>query len=527
MSILPPQLPENAPFSSAQRAWVNGYLAGLMSLETSSGVNQSSRGEVPVNGGAGAAVAVDDDDDFPWHDPAIELDERMEMAEGRTLKRRMMAAMGQLDCGQCGYDCQNYAEAIADGSEAKINRCVPGGKATQRMLKKLLAEGERAPGANGAAAPEPAADVRPASVFARFAAAERLHPEGAAKDTRHVVIDLKGTGLDYVPGDSLGVMPANDPVLVAKIIETLGAEATTEVGDGNGHSRTLEQALLEDKDLRTPTEDAFRLLAKVADKEDAVKLCLMADDEDPDGDLDELDVLDVLERFASARPEAKAFAATLEDLQPRLYSISSSPRAHPGEVHLTIGVTRETKRDRLRNGVASTFFAERIESGTPIKVYCQPAHGFALPDDDQKPVIMIGPGTGIAPFRAFLEERSARKADGPNWLFFGNPHGGTDYLYRDELEGYAEVGLLTRLDTAFSRDQAEKIYVQDRILEHGQDIWRWLADGAHIYVCGDAKRMAADVDKALQAVIKDHGGQDGKAYLTDLTKAGRYQRDVY
>ncbi|MEM7043533.1 MAG: sulfite reductase subunit alpha [Pseudomonadota bacterium] len=520
MSILPPQLPDNAPFSGAQRAWLNGYLAGLASLN----VNEIAvAAEVQVNE---VAAATAEDEDFPWHDPAIELDERMELAEGRALNRRMMAAMGQLDCGQCGYDCQTYAEAIVSGAEAKLNRCQPGGKATQRMLKKLMAEGD-APGGDAVAAPHPAAEVRPASVVATFAAAVPLHPEKAEKDTRHVVIDLKGTGLDYVPGDSLGVMPANDPVLVDKIIAALSADPAFEVGDGNGHSRTLQAALLEDVDLRTPTEATFKLLADVAaDKDEAVKLCLMAEDEDPDGDLDELDLLDVLEKFPSARPDAKALVETLDELQPRLYSISSSPRTHPDEVHLTVGVTRETKRDRLRNGVASTFFAERIEAGTPIKVYRQPAHGFALPDDDEKPVIMIGPGTGIAPFRAFLEERSARKAKGPNWLFFGNPHGGTDYLYRDELEGFAQSGLLTRLDTAFSRDQTEKIYVQHRILEHGQDIWRWLEDGAHVYVCGDAKRMAADVDQALQDVATRHG-VDGKAFVTGLTKSGRYQRDVY
>ena len=523
MSTLPPTLPENAPFSRAQRAWLNGYLAGLLSLETPQRTDASGSVEVQVND----VAAATDDDDFPWHDPGIELDDRMELAEGRALNRRMMAAMGQLDCGQCGYDCQTYAEAIASGAEAKLNRCQPGGKATQRMLKKLLAEGG-APGADAVAVSEPAADVRPASVVARFTTAERLHPKGAEKDTRHVVIDLKGTGLDYVPGDSLGVMPANDPALVAKIVAELDADPETEVGDGNGHSRTLEQALQDDVDLRSPTEAAFKLLADVAtDRDEAVKLCLMADDEDPDGDLDDLDLLDVLERFPSARPDPKAMIEALDELQPRLYSISSSPRAHPGEVHLTVGVTREVKRDRLRNGVASTFFAERMETGAPIKVYRQPAHGFALPADDTKPVIMIGPGTGIAPFRAFLEERSARQAKGPNWLFFGNPHGETDYLYRGELEDYAAAGLLTRLDTAFSRDQAEKVYVQHRIREHGQNVWRWLEDGAHVYVCGDAKRMAADVDQALQDVIQEHGGREGKPFLAELAKSGRYQRDVY
>jgi len=522
MSNLAPMLPDNAPFNPTQRAWLNGYLAGLMSLDGTA-ANPSHLDEVQVNE---VTAATDDDGDFEWHDPAIELEERMELAEGRPLKRQMMAAMGQLDCGQCGYDCQTYAEAIADGSEAKLNRCVPGGKATQRILKKLAAGG--APGGDAVAVSGANVDVRPVSVVAKFAAAVPLHPDGAEKDTRHVVIDLKGTGLDYVPGDSLGVMPANDPGLVQGIISAFDADPMIEVGDGNGHSRTFGAALLEDKDLRTPSEATFKLLANAAtDKDEAVKLCLMAEDEDPDGDLDDLDLLDLLEKFPSARPDSKAFIETLEELQPRLYSISSSPRAHPDEVHLTIGVTREKKRDRLRNGVASTFFAERIESGQPIKVYRQPAHGFALPEDDEKPVIMIGPGTGIAPFRAFLEERKARAAPGQNWLFFGNPHGGSDYLYRDELESYATSGLLTRLDTAFSRDQAEKIYVQHRIREHGEDIWRWLNDGAHIYVCGDAKRMAADVDQALQDIIQEHGGQAGKPYLAELTKSARYQKDIY
>lgn len=523
LANLPPKLPANAPFNPAQRAWVDGYLAGLLSLEAPAGAGVDL--DLVTNGQANGADALDDDDgDFPWHDPALEIDERMELADGRPLKRKMMAAMGQLDCGQCGYDCQTYAEAIADGSEAKLNRCVPGGKATQRMLKKLMTDA--VPG-DAVAESQPAADVRPASVVARFEAAGRLHPDGAEKDTRHVVIDLKNTGLTYEPGDSLGVVAMNDPVLAGRIIEALGAEPGDQVGDGNGHSRTLEEALIEDRDLRTPTEETFKLLAEhAADKDEAVKLCLLAEDEDPDGDLDDLDLLDVLERYPSARPPVKALIETLEELQPRLYSISSSPRAHPDEVHLTVGVTRTLARDRIRNGVASTYFAERIAEGTPLKVYRQPAHAFALPADDDKPVIMIGPGTGIAPFRAFLEERQARGAVGPNWLFFGNPHGGSDYLYRDELETYAAEGLLTRLDTAFSRDQAEKIYVQDRMRENADELWKWLEDGAHVYVCGDAKRMASDVDKALQDVAARHG-KDGKTFVTDLARAGRYQRDVY
>ena len=520
MSTRPPQLPENAPFNPLQRAWLNGYLAGMLSQETDAFAVATTAVET-------TAETSDDDDHAPWHDPAIGLEDRIALAADQPLKRKLMAAMGQLDCGQCGYDCKTYAEAIAAGTETKLNRCVPGGKATQRALKKLLAEnqGEMPTAPNLVPVSGP---FDPVMATATVKSIHSLHNGESVKDTRHVVIDLKQSDVGFAAGDRLGVAPMNDPVLVVRIIETLNASPSAEIGDGNGHSRTLEQALLEDKDLRSPTDALFRLLAGCAKDEDvADELLRQADDEVAFGDLDDADVLDVLERFPGLKPEPKPFCAALDDLQPRLYSISSSPRLHPDEAHLTVGVMRDHKRGRQRNGVASTYLAERVRPGTSLKVHAQPAQDFRLPSDDTKPIVMIGSGTGIAPFRAFLQERSARGAKGSNWLFFGNPNSETDFLYRDELMGYVATGLLTRLDTAFSRDQIKKVYVQDRILEHGPDVWRWLEDGAHIYVCGDAKRMACDVDKALQELVQCHGRHDGKSFLRDLAKTGRYQRDIY
>jgi sulfite reductase (NADPH) flavoprotein alpha-component len=252
-------------------------------------------------------------------------------------------------------------------------------------------------------------------------AARALNTPDSDKDTRHVVIDLEGTGISYKPGDSLGVIPENDPDLVEGIIKALGAVPEAEVGDGNGHSRTLRAELLTRRDLRNPTDALFALLAEAAtNKDEAVALSRLADGEDPAGDLETLDVLDVLERFPSARPDAKSVVEALDELQPRLYSISSSPTAHAGEVHLTVGMVHEEQRGRRRRGVASNHLGRVNGTAVPLQIYLQPSHGFALPEDDAKPVVMVGPGTGVAPFRAFLHERKAQGAKGKSWLFFGN-----------------------------------------------------------------------------------------------------------
>jgi sulfite reductase (NADPH) flavoprotein alpha-component len=241
-------------------------------------------------------------------------------------------------------------------------------------------------------------------------------------------------------------------------------------------------------------------------------------------------VLDALLEFPSARPRIGDFVAALGRMQPRLYSLAFSQRRHPGEAHLTVGVLRYERNDRAYQGTGSSFLAEHLRPGRRLSVYIQRSHAFRLPQDPAAPVIMIGPGTGIAPFRAFLEEREATAASGRNWLFFGNQRREADFLYREDLERLAEKRVLSRMDLAFSRDQTSKVYVQHKMLEAAHELWRWLANGAHVYVCGDAKRMAGDVDLALQRIAVTHGAMDAaaaKRYFGELARAGRYQRDVY
>jgi sulfite reductase (NADPH) flavoprotein alpha-component len=250
-----------------------------------------------------------------------------------------------------------------------------------------------------------------------------------------------------------------------------------------------------------------------------------------DGAPEGTEVLDLLLKYPSARPSPESLVAALAPISPRLYSIASSRAAHPDEVHLTVGVVRYLNcHGRQCKGVASTYMADRLKPGMKVRVFLQTSHGFRLPADPNTPVIMVGPGTGIAPFRAFLEERHATGAKGKNWLFFGDQHEAHDFLYRDEIEQYQRGGTLSRIDTAFSRDSDQKLYVQHRMAERGQELWDWLQSGAYFYVCGDAKRMAKDVDNALKAIVAKHGGMSDEAaagYVSEMAKNKRYLRDVY
>jgi sulfite reductase (NADPH) flavoprotein alpha-component len=562
MIMTVPLLPETAPFSPAQRAWLNGFFAGLLGLEANGdGASASAPAMARVavaaaigNGHAAAAnghghapaatatAVMDAEEEFPWHDPALPLDERLDLAEGRPHERKLMAAMAQLDCGACGYLCQTYAEAIAHGEEKDLTRCSPGGKETAKTLKALVAaqgtattsgaamtsvvagngNGTAATTTNGTAMTHVVA--RPSyhrghPFPAKLIASLPLNGPGSQKDTRHVMIGLAGSDLAYKPGDALGVYPENCPDLVDEVLRALGADDRLD----------LRSALLRECALDRPSHDLLELLVESAtDPDEADHLTRLRDGDD--AWIDTADVLDVLRRHPSVRPDVEEFVAVLGRLQPRLYSISSSPRAHPEEVHLTVGVVRYTKDGRARKGVASTFLAERVRAGEEVRVFVHPSHRFQLPDHGEAPMIMIGPGTGIAPFRAFLEDRQATGAGGKNWLFFGDQCRATDFLYEEELRRFQQDGLLTRLDVAFSRDQAEKVYVQTRMLERAADLWGWLEEGAHVYVCGDAKRMASDVDRALQQVVAEQGrlsAEDAKLYVMQMTKSGRYQRDVY
>jgi sulfite reductase (NADPH) flavoprotein alpha-component len=274
----------------------------------------------------------------------------------------------------------------------------------------------------------------------------------------------------------------------------------------------------------------FQLISYLTGGERKKKAKALADGQDPDGDAGTLDVLAALQKFPAIRPDPEAFIESLDALQPRVYSISSSLKCNPGRVALTVDAVRYQVDKRTRLGVASTFLAGRVSPGDKIRVYVQKAQHFALPADPNKPIIMIGPGTGIAPFRAFLQERMASKAPGPNWLYFGHQRSDYDFFYEDELKEMRRNGHLTRLTLAWSRDGSEKIYVQHRMRDDGRDLWAWLERGAYIYVCGDALRMAKDVERALTDVVAEHGKrspEDAARYVAELKKNDRYQADVY
>jgi sulfite reductase (NADPH) flavoprotein alpha-component len=359
----------------------------------------------------------------------------------------------------------------------------------------------------------------------------KLNAAGSAKDTRHIEISIEGSGLTYEAGDALGVMPTNCPALVNDILQALGCDGEEAVPDAQGCETSLRQALLTRYQIIQPSIDFLDAISQRSGDAELKSLLDPARKTDLDKFLFGREVVDFRSSFPAARFGAAEFVALLRKLQPRLYSIASSPKAHPGEVHLTVGVVRYESHGRQRKGVCSTFLADRVETNvTPLPVFVQPSRGFRLPADGDRPVIMIGPGTGIAPFRAFLEERRALRARGRNWLFFGEQCQAHDFLYREELEAMLADGALARLDTAFSRDQREKIYVQHRMRERAREFWAWLEEGAHVYVCGDARRMAKDVDAALHEIIQRAGGKDvarAAEYVRELKTERRYQRDVY
>ncbi len=534
---IPSFLPENAPFTPEQRAWLDGLFAGLFGLE--GGVTPLSKQDVAklLPGLVDAPAEVDEelDDGAPWHDPAMPMADRMQLAQGLPLPRRMMAAMAQQDCGQCGYNCRDYADVLFSKKEKRLNLCVPGGKETSRMLKQLYQELER--GAAAASAPSaPSAEAAPAPsaepgrsrdnpATATLVSRRRLNKEGSEKETWHIEFDLADSGLDYEVGDSFGVFAANDPALVDAVLAALEAPADFPIGE-----RTLRATLIDGVSLSPAPDMLFQLISYITGGERRKKAQSLAEGRDPDGDAATLDVLAALQKFPGIRPDPEAFVEALDPLQPRVYSISSSLKANPGRVSLTVDAVRYDIDKRTRLGVCSTFLAGRAQTGDKLRVYVQKAQHFALPADPGKPIIMVGPGTGIAPFRAFLQERQATKASGPNWLFFGHQRSNYDFFYEQELLAMRAAGLLTRLTLAWSRDGEEKIYVQHRMRETGRDLWAWIKAGAHIYVCGDALRMAKDVENALTAVVTEHGRhtpQDAARFIADLKNSGRYQTDVY
>ncbi|EJF22306.1 MULTISPECIES: NADPH-dependent assimilatory sulfite reductase flavoprotein subunit [Citrobacter] len=368
--------------------------------------------------------------------------------------------------------------------------------------------------------------TKEAPLTASLAVNQKITGRDSEKDVRHIEIDLGDSGLRYQPGDALGVWYQNDPDLVKELVELLWLKGDEPV-TVEGKTLSLAEALQWHFELTVNTGNIVENYATLTRSETLLPLV---------GDKAQLQhyaattpIVDMV-RFSPAQLDAQALVDLLRPLTPRLYSIASSQAEVESEVHVTVGVVRYEIEGRARAGGASSFLADRVEEEGEVRVFIEHNDNFRLPSNPQTPVIMIGPGTGIAPFRAFMQQRAADGAEGKNWLFFGNPHFTEDFLYQVEWQRYVKEGVLSRIDLAWSRDQKEKVYVQDKLRQQGAELWRWINDGAHIYVCGDANRMAKDVEQALLEVIAEFGGMDIEAadeFLSELRIERRYQRDVY
>ena len=361
---------------------------------------------------------------------------------------------------------------------------------------------------------------------AELSVVQKITGRDSTKDVRHIEISLEGSDLTYTAGDSLGVYFLNDEALVDEALSLLTIDASTEITLGD-KTISVRQALIENLEL-TQSYPAF--VEKFAAATNNAELAKITEDKATLREfIEPRQIFDIIRQYP-AKLDAQALVDCLRKLQARLYSIASSQSEVEEEVHLTIGLVEFEAFGSEHLGGCSGYLAKRAEEGASVKVFVEHNDNFRLPADTNTPVLMVGPGTGIAPFRAFLQEREASEAQGDNWLFFGNPHFTQDFLYQVELQGYLKTGVLSKLDVAFSRDQAEKVYVQDKLRKSGAEVYAWLEKGAHFYVCGDANRMAKDVHQALLDIVQEFGGkseEDAQAYLKELRNQNRYQKDVY
>lgn len=358
-----------------------------------------------------------------------------------------------------------------------------------------------------------------------------LNGRGSNKETRHLELSLEGSNLTFQPGDSLGIYPENDPALVDTILKELpwGSDQSVTINK-QGDILSLREALISHYEITSLSKPLLEKIAGLSTNGSLKNLLEEENGEKLAQYIKGRDLLDVIQDFGPWGNSAQEFVSILRKIPPRLYSIASSYKANPEEVHLTIGAVRYHAHGRERKGVCSTFVAERLKQGDHVRVFIQENENFRLPENPSTPIIMIGPGTGVAPFRAFLQEREETGATGKSWLFFGDQHFMTDFLYQTEWNQWLKDGVLTKLDVAFSRDQEEKIYVQHRMLEKSKEFFQWLEDGAAVYICGDEKRMAKDVHETIIQIIEKEGGLDrekAEDYLAAMQKEKRYQRDVY
>ncbi|OQW79884.1 MAG: sulfite reductase subunit alpha [Proteobacteria bacterium ST_bin11] len=576
-----PFIPQNAPFSDTQRAWLGGFFAGMHShvLQSAGSVNQTNarilhilygtqtgNSESLANDAASAAKkhglqplvksmdeveigqlpnmqylliitstygegAMPDNAEILW-----------EAANGDAAPRLENVNYAVLALGDTSYDlfCQAGkdwddklaalgANRLYERVDCDVDFEAPAEKWLSEVIP-LMAEGASTVAVVDTDAPSSKSTYNRKNPFpAKMRVNRVVTALDSSKETRHYEISIAGSGLSYEAGDALCVIPTNCTDLVAQIVKAIGCSGA-EDEPVNGELMKLSDALRTHFEIKLPSKELLEEIASRSGDQELNALLLSADKEKLTNYLWGRDILDLLLQFPGVEFSAAEFIRLLKPLQHRAYSISSSGKTHPDSVHLTVASVRYDAHGRQHKGVCSTYLADLVNEETDVRIFFTPNNNFRVPADDSLPMIMVGPGTGIAPFRAFLQEREFRKAPGKNWLFFGDRNAATDFIYRDEIEAMQTNGILTKLDLAFSRDQAEKIYVQDRMKEHGAELYAWLEQGGYFFVCGDAYRMAKDVDQALHDVIREHGKKtlvEAVEYVNQLKKDKRYVRDVY
>jgi len=567
-------IPADAPFSTEQQAWLAGFLAGVASARSSATAAPTSTVTVDVlygsqtgnaervaedlvsaargQGLAATAKALDD-----VEVEALASMERVlivtstygegEMPDNAELFWESLAAdtaprlegvrFSVLSLGDSGYDdfCQAGklldlrfeqlgATRVSPRVDCDVDFEDDAAAWSGTVVGLFAAEGGNAPAE--VAVPQKVRSKwnRKNPYPSRLAVNRVLSGAGSAKEIRHYELDLADSGIEYAAGDALAVVPVNDPVLVEEFLAEFGLDGDTVVDDVSLHEK-----LSHGWEISAPSKDLISALVNAHPDGELASVHAHDDRSILENYLWGKDILDLVRATPNHGLDLTALTGVLRPLAHRAYSISSSPLHSPDRIHLTVASVRHGT-DRPHHGVASTFLADRLGQEDPVGIFLQPNASFRVPADDDAPVVMIGPGTGVAPFRAFLQERAGRGAKGRNWLFFGDQHQADDFIYAEELQQFQADGVLTRLDLAFSRDQAEKVYVQTRMKQNAKELFSWLEDGASVFVCGDASRMAKDVDAALHEVIAEQRGRgldDAAAYVNDLKRSKRYVRDVY
>ncbi len=575
-----PNIPENAPYSDTQRAWLGGFFAGMHShmLQSANSSSQKDSRAIHIlygtQTGNSESVANDAANVAKTHglSPVVKgMDEidlaalsqmeylliitstygEGEMPDNAQLLWDQIAAdsaptmqqckFSVLALGDTSYDqfCQagiEWDERLAtlgatrlyDRVDCDVDFEEPAEQWISSVIP-MMSDGSAEVSVSDSKQNDKPLYSRKNPFASRMTSNRLLTAEKSSKETRHYEFTLQGSGLTYEAGDALNIVPLNCPDLVTGIIQAIGCNGD-EDEPVNGVLMPLTEALRSHFEIKLPSKEFLQEIAKRSGDQELNGLLSSGDKDKLSDYLWGRDTLDLLLQFPNVAFSAAEFISLLKPLQHRAYSISSSGKMYPDSVHLTVASVRYNSFDREHKGVCSTYMADLVDENAEVKLFFSPNKTFRVPDNNDLPMIMVGPGTGIAPFRAFLQERQFRQAKGQNWLLFGDRNAATDYIYQDEIEAMQENGILHRLDLAFSRDQAEKIYVQDRMRENGAEMFNWLEQGGYFFVCGDATYMAKDVDKALHDIIEQHGNMTNEQaidYVNQLKKDKRYVRDVY